>query len=44
VAICYLLFLQAGWIPVVPPALALIISGTSVVLIMSVRLFWAKGN
>ncbi len=27
---CYLLFLQAGWIPVIPQALALVISGVSV--------------
>lgn len=31
VGICYLLFLQAGWIPVIPPALVLIISGTCVI-------------
>jgi CHASE2 domain-containing sensor protein/tRNA A-37 threonylcarbamoyl transferase component Bud32 len=27
---CYLLFLQAGWMPVIPQALALVISGVSV--------------
>jgi CHASE2 domain-containing sensor protein/tRNA A-37 threonylcarbamoyl transferase component Bud32 len=27
---CYVLFLQAGWIPVIPQALALVISGVSV--------------
>ncbi len=31
VGICYLLFLQGGWIPVVPPALAFVISGVSVI-------------
>lgn len=28
--VCYLIFLQGGWIPVVPPAIAFIISATSV--------------
>ncbi|AFY50484.1 putative transmembrane sensor domain protein [Nostoc sp. PCC 7524] len=30
VGICAIVFLQAGWIPVIPPALALVISGVSV--------------
>jgi CHASE2 domain-containing sensor protein/predicted Ser/Thr protein kinase len=30
VGICTLLFVQGGWIPVIPPALALVISGVSV--------------
>jgi CHASE2 domain-containing sensor protein len=31
VAICYLLFLQAGWIPVIPPVLGFVISGVSLI-------------
>ncbi len=30
VGLCYVLFLQAGWIPLIPSALALVISGVSV--------------
>jgi CHASE2 domain-containing sensor protein len=37
VAICYLLFLQAGWIPVVPPALGFVISGISVIAYTAYR-------
>ncbi|NMG09227.1 serine/threonine protein kinase [Brasilonema sp. UFV-L1] len=31
VVICAMLFLQAGWVPIIPPALALILSGISVI-------------
>ncbi|MDM9379970.1 CHASE2 domain-containing serine/threonine-protein kinase [Chlorogloeopsis sp. ULAP01] len=30
VGICYLFFLQGGWIPIIPPALTLLLSGVSV--------------
>ncbi|RUR75144.1 CHASE2 domain-containing protein [Chlorogloeopsis fritschii PCC 9212] len=30
VGVCYLLFLQGGWLPIVPPALTLLLSGVSV--------------
>lgn len=32
VVICATLFLQAGWVPIVPPALALLLSGVSVMV------------
>nr|WP_156818153.1 CHASE2 domain-containing serine/threonine-protein kinase [Mastigocladopsis repens] len=32
VVICAMLFLQAGWVPLVPPAIALVISGVSVMV------------
>jgi adenylate cyclase len=31
IGICYIVFLHSGWIPVVPPALALVVSGGSIV-------------
>lgn len=37
VGICYLLFLQSGWIPVVPPALGFVMSGISVVAYTAYR-------
>lgn len=37
VGICYLLFLQSGWIPVVPPALGFVMSGVSVIAYYSYR-------
>ncbi|MGJ5672070.1 MAG: CHASE2 domain-containing protein [Nostochopsis sp.] len=30
VGVCYLLFLQGAWLPVIPPAMALVLSGVSV--------------
>ncbi|HEY9623063.1 MAG TPA: CHASE2 domain-containing protein [Crinalium sp.] len=33
VALCYLLFLQGGWIPVIPPAIALVTSAIGVILV-----------
>ena len=30
VGVCYILFLQAGWVPIIPPALALVMTGVSV--------------
>ncbi len=37
VGICYLLFLQAGWIPVVPPALGFVMTGVSVIAYTAYR-------
>ncbi|MBR8838218.1 MAG: CHASE2 domain-containing protein [Stigonema ocellatum SAG 48.90 = DSM 106950] len=30
--VCYILFLQAGWVPMIPPALALVMTGVSVMV------------
>ncbi|MBF2065557.1 MAG: CHASE2 domain-containing protein [Calothrix sp. C42_A2020_038] len=35
--ICYFLFLQAGWVPVVPPAMALVITGVGVIAYSAYR-------
>ncbi|NJR16026.1 MAG: CHASE2 domain-containing protein [Calothrix sp. CSU_2_0] len=35
--ICYLLFLQAGWLPLVPPAMALLMTGVGVMAYSSYR-------
>ncbi|PAX57177.1 CHASE2 domain-containing protein [Brunnivagina elsteri] len=35
--ICYLLFLQAAWIPIVPPAMALLMTGVSVMAYSTYR-------
>jgi len=32
VGVCYLIFINAGWIPVIPPALALVLSGATVMI------------
>ncbi len=37
VGICYLLFLQAGWIPVIPPALGFVMTGVSVIAYTAYR-------
>lgn len=33
VSLCYLLFLQSGWVPVIPPAIALLASAIGVILV-----------
>lgn len=35
--VCYLLFLQAGWVPIVPPAIGLLITGVGVMAYSSYR-------